>query len=117
MLQLRKSSSFKLIDGFLSPSLPPLKYQVHILTKLAAELNRYMLEKMAEDTSSILRSPMPGVVVAISVKPRHGKDRSCLWGRWAEACGPAPCPSCLTHAAPIEQQNSFLAFSVQLLHI
>ncbi|XP_072617046.1 propionyl-CoA carboxylase alpha chain, mitochondrial isoform X3 [Vulpes vulpes] len=44
-------------------------YQVHILTKLAAELNRYMLEKMAEDTSSILRSPMPGVVVAISVKP------------------------------------------------
>lgn len=69
MLQLRKSSSFKLIDGFLSPSLPPLKYQVHILTKLAAELNRYMLEKMAEDTSSILRSPMPGVVVAISVKP------------------------------------------------
>jgi propionyl-CoA carboxylase alpha chain len=28
-----------------------------------------MLEKVAEDTSSILRSPMPGVVVAFSVKP------------------------------------------------
>ena len=47
----------------------PLKYQVHILTKLAAELNKFMLEKVAEDTSSILRSPMPGVMVAVSVKP------------------------------------------------
>ncbi|XP_029442195.1 propionyl-CoA carboxylase alpha chain, mitochondrial-like [Rhinatrema bivittatum] len=28
-----------------------------------------MLEKVAEDTSSILRSPMPGTVVAVSVKP------------------------------------------------
>lgn len=28
-----------------------------------------MLEKVAEDTSSVLRSPMPGVVVAISVNP------------------------------------------------
>ncbi|XP_054557322.1 propionyl-CoA carboxylase alpha chain, mitochondrial isoform X3 [Talpa occidentalis] len=44
-------------------------YKVHILTKLAAELNKFMLEKVAEDTSSILRSPMPGVVVAVSVKP------------------------------------------------
>ncbi|XP_061026542.1 propionyl-CoA carboxylase alpha chain, mitochondrial isoform X1 [Eubalaena glacialis] len=44
-------------------------YKVHILTKLAAELNKFMLEKAAEDTSSILRSPMPGVVVAVSVKP------------------------------------------------
>ncbi|XP_041530659.1 propionyl-CoA carboxylase alpha chain, mitochondrial [Microtus oregoni] len=44
-------------------------YNVHILTKLAAELNKFMLEKVTEDTSSILRSPMPGVVVAISVKP------------------------------------------------
>uniref|UniRef100_A0A667G1M2 Propionyl-CoA carboxylase alpha chain, mitochondrial n=1 Tax=Lynx canadensis TaxID=61383 RepID=A0A667G1M2_LYNCA len=44
-------------------------YKVHILTKLAAELNKYMLEKAAEDTSSILRSPMPGVVVTVSVKP------------------------------------------------
>ncbi|XP_036106516.1 propionyl-CoA carboxylase alpha chain, mitochondrial isoform X1 [Molossus molossus] len=44
-------------------------YKVRILTKLAAELNKFMLEKVAEDTSSILRSPMPGVVVAVSVKP------------------------------------------------
>ncbi|XP_036153033.1 propionyl-CoA carboxylase alpha chain, mitochondrial isoform X1 [Myotis myotis] len=44
-------------------------YKVHILTKLAAELNKFMLEKVAEDTSSTLRSPMPGLVVAISVKP------------------------------------------------
>nr|XP_020754248.1 propionyl-CoA carboxylase alpha chain, mitochondrial isoform X2 [Odocoileus virginianus texanus] len=44
-------------------------YKVRILTKLAAELNKFMLEKAAEDTSSVLRSPMPGVVVAISVKP------------------------------------------------
>ncbi|XP_035582395.1 propionyl-CoA carboxylase alpha chain, mitochondrial isoform X2 [Zalophus californianus] len=46
-----------------------IQYQVHILTKLAAELNKFMPEKVAEDTSSILRSPMPGVVVAVSVKP------------------------------------------------
>ncbi|XP_022432548.1 propionyl-CoA carboxylase alpha chain, mitochondrial isoform X2 [Delphinapterus leucas] len=45
------------------------QYKVHILTKLAAELNKFMLEKAAEDTSSILRSPMPGMVVAVSVKP------------------------------------------------
>uniref|UniRef100_A0A8D1TJN0 Propionyl-CoA carboxylase alpha chain, mitochondrial n=1 Tax=Sus scrofa TaxID=9823 RepID=A0A8D1TJN0_PIG len=44
-------------------------YKVHILTKLAAELNKFMLEKAAEDTSSILHSPMPGLVVAVSVKP------------------------------------------------
>ncbi|XP_051051149.1 propionyl-CoA carboxylase alpha chain, mitochondrial isoform X1 [Phodopus roborovskii] len=44
-------------------------YKVHILTKLAAELNKFMLEKVTEDTSSVLRSPMPGVVVAVSVKP------------------------------------------------
>ncbi|KAL4663757.1 hypothetical protein H8957_013524 [Semnopithecus entellus] len=44
-------------------------YKVNILTKLAAELNTFMLEKVTEDTSSVLRSPMPGVVVAVSVKP------------------------------------------------
>ncbi|XP_012578610.1 PREDICTED: propionyl-CoA carboxylase alpha chain, mitochondrial [Condylura cristata] len=44
-------------------------YKVRILTKLAAELNKFMLEKVAEDTTSILRSPMPGVVVTVSVKP------------------------------------------------
>uniref|UniRef100_A0A665VH36 Propionyl-CoA carboxylase alpha chain, mitochondrial n=1 Tax=Echeneis naucrates TaxID=173247 RepID=A0A665VH36_ECHNA len=36
---------------------------------LAAQLNSYMPEKVPEDTSSILRSPMPGTVVAMSVKP------------------------------------------------
>nr|XP_007958976.1 propionyl-CoA carboxylase alpha chain, mitochondrial isoform X1 [Chlorocebus sabaeus] len=46
-----------------------LMYKVNILTKLAAELNKFMLEKVTEDTSSVLRSPMPGVVVAVSVKP------------------------------------------------
>uniref|UniRef100_A0A671W3A2 Propionyl-CoA carboxylase alpha chain, mitochondrial n=1 Tax=Sparus aurata TaxID=8175 RepID=A0A671W3A2_SPAAU len=46
-----------------------LQFKVRVLSKLAAELNSYMPEKVAEDTSSILRSPMPGSVVAVSVKP------------------------------------------------
>uniref|UniRef100_A0A8C2HYC4 Propionyl-CoA carboxylase subunit alpha n=1 Tax=Cyprinus carpio TaxID=7962 RepID=A0A8C2HYC4_CYPCA len=37
--------------------------------KLAASLSKHMPEKVPEDTSSILRSPMPGSVVAVSVKP------------------------------------------------
>uniref|UniRef100_A0A8B9GCP0 Propionyl-CoA carboxylase alpha chain, mitochondrial n=1 Tax=Amazona collaria TaxID=241587 RepID=A0A8B9GCP0_9PSIT len=44
-------------------------YKLQILTKVAAELSKYMPEKAAEDTSSALRSPMPGAVVAVSVKP------------------------------------------------
>ncbi|XP_062982178.1 propionyl-CoA carboxylase alpha chain, mitochondrial isoform X2 [Elgaria multicarinata webbii] len=44
-------------------------YKLRILTKLAAELSKYMPEKVVEDTTSILRSPMPGAVVAVSVKP------------------------------------------------
>ncbi|KAM9567184.1 propionyl-CoA carboxylase alpha chain isoform 2-T2 [Guaruba guarouba] len=44
-------------------------YKLQILTKVAAELSKYMPEKAAEDTSSVLRSPMPGAVVAVSVKP------------------------------------------------
>ncbi|NWV04175.1 PCCA carboxylase, partial [Ptilonorhynchus violaceus] len=44
-------------------------YKLQILTKVAAELSKFMPEKAAEDTSSILRSPMPGTVVAVSVKP------------------------------------------------
>ncbi|XP_060047800.1 propionyl-CoA carboxylase alpha chain, mitochondrial isoform X1 [Erinaceus europaeus] len=44
-------------------------YKVCVLTKLAAELSQFMLEKVAEDTSGTLCSPMPGVVVAISVQP------------------------------------------------
>uniref|UniRef100_A0A7N6BIB7 Propionyl-CoA carboxylase alpha chain, mitochondrial n=1 Tax=Anabas testudineus TaxID=64144 RepID=A0A7N6BIB7_ANATE len=45
------------------------QFKLRVLSKLAAELNSYMPEKVAEDTSSILRSPMPGTVVAVSVKP------------------------------------------------
>ncbi|XP_018432126.1 PREDICTED: propionyl-CoA carboxylase alpha chain, mitochondrial isoform X1 [Nanorana parkeri] len=44
-------------------------YKLQVLTKHAAELSKYMPEKVEEDTSSILRSPMPGTVVAVSVKP------------------------------------------------
>uniref|UniRef100_A0A3Q2T759 Propionyl-CoA carboxylase alpha chain, mitochondrial n=1 Tax=Fundulus heteroclitus TaxID=8078 RepID=A0A3Q2T759_FUNHE len=44
-------------------------FKLQILSKRAAELNSYMPEKVSEDTSSILRSPMPGTVVAVSVKP------------------------------------------------
>uniref|UniRef100_A0A7N8Y222 Propionyl-CoA carboxylase alpha chain, mitochondrial n=1 Tax=Mastacembelus armatus TaxID=205130 RepID=A0A7N8Y222_9TELE len=44
-------------------------FKVRVLSKLAAKLNSYMPEKVPEDTSSILRSPMPGTVVAVSVKP------------------------------------------------
>ncbi|KAM9364215.1 propionyl-CoA carboxylase alpha chain [Pholidichthys leucotaenia] len=44
-------------------------FQVRVLAKSASELNSYMPEKVPEDTSSILRSPMPGTVVAVSVKP------------------------------------------------
>ncbi|XP_071767542.1 propionyl-CoA carboxylase alpha chain, mitochondrial [Centroberyx gerrardi] len=44
-------------------------FKVHVLSKLAADLSSYMPEKVPEDTSSILRSPMPGAVVAVSVKP------------------------------------------------
>ncbi|KAM4591541.1 propionyl-CoA carboxylase alpha chain [Odontesthes bonariensis] len=44
-------------------------FKVRVLSKLASELNSYMPEKVPEDTSSILRSPMPGTVVAVSVQP------------------------------------------------
>ncbi|XP_077351356.1 propionyl-CoA carboxylase alpha chain, mitochondrial [Festucalex cinctus] len=44
-------------------------FKIRILSKLAAKLNSYMPEKVPEDTSSILRSPMPGTVVAVTVKP------------------------------------------------
>ncbi|KAM4729978.1 propionyl-CoA carboxylase alpha chain [Anableps anableps] len=44
-------------------------FKLRILTWRAAELDSYMPEKVSEDTSSILRSPMPGTVVAVSVKP------------------------------------------------
>ncbi|KAL3972509.1 serine/threonine-protein kinase NIM1 [Sarotherodon galilaeus] len=41
-------------------------FKVRLLSKLAAELNSYMPEKVSEDTSSILRSPMPGTVLYLS---------------------------------------------------
>ncbi|XP_062866614.1 propionyl-CoA carboxylase alpha chain, mitochondrial isoform X2 [Trichomycterus rosablanca] len=41
---------------------------VRVLSKLAASLSKHMPEKVPEDTSSNLRSPMPGTVVAVSVK-------------------------------------------------
>ncbi|KAM4794729.1 propionyl-CoA carboxylase alpha chain [Rhinophrynus dorsalis] len=44
-------------------------FKLQVLTKDAAEMSAYMPEKVEEDTSSILRSPMPGTVVAVSVKP------------------------------------------------
>ncbi|XP_037126748.1 propionyl-CoA carboxylase alpha chain, mitochondrial isoform X1 [Syngnathus acus] len=44
-------------------------FKVRILSKLAAKLNTYMPDKVPEDTSSILRSPMPGTVVAVTVEP------------------------------------------------
>ncbi|KAG8452062.1 hypothetical protein GDO86_004019 [Hymenochirus boettgeri] len=44
-------------------------YKLQVLTNDAAGLSKYMPEKVEEDTSSILRSPMPGTVVAVSVKP------------------------------------------------
>uniref|UniRef100_A0A673GD71 Propionyl-CoA carboxylase alpha chain, mitochondrial n=1 Tax=Sinocyclocheilus rhinocerous TaxID=307959 RepID=A0A673GD71_9TELE len=44
-------------------------FKLRVLSKLAAYLRKHMPEKIPEDTSSILRSPMPGSVVAVSVKP------------------------------------------------
>ncbi|KAM6916271.1 propionyl-CoA carboxylase alpha chain [Xenentodon cancila] len=44
-------------------------FKVRVLSKLASKFASYMPEKVPEDTSSILRSPMPGTVVAMSVKP------------------------------------------------
>ncbi|XP_061647048.1 propionyl-CoA carboxylase alpha chain, mitochondrial isoform X3 [Phyllopteryx taeniolatus] len=65
MLQcLSRDASGLLVLQYLGTS-----YKVRILSKLAAELNSYMPEKVPEDTSSILRSPMPGTVVAVTVRP------------------------------------------------
>lgn len=65
MLQcLSRDASGNIVLQFLGTS-----FKVRVLSTLAAELNSYMPEKIPEDTSSILRSPMPGTVVAVSVKP------------------------------------------------
>ncbi|XP_039193690.1 propionyl-CoA carboxylase alpha chain, mitochondrial isoform X1 [Crotalus tigris] len=56
-------------DGNLSIQFLGTVYKLRVLTKLAAELSKYMQEKVTKDTTSIIRAPMPGVVVAISIKP------------------------------------------------
>ncbi|GAB1299199.1 Propionyl-CoA carboxylase alpha chain, mitochondrial [Apodemus speciosus] len=71
--KLNVTSTWNLASPLLSVNVDgtqrTVQYKVHILTKLAAELNKFMLEKAPKDTSSTLCSPMPGVVVAVSVKP------------------------------------------------
>ncbi|XP_053730256.1 propionyl-CoA carboxylase alpha chain, mitochondrial [Synchiropus splendidus] len=65
MLQcLSREASGDIVLQYLGTS-----FKVRVLSKLAAQLNAFMPEKVPEDTSSILRSPMPGTVVAVSVKP------------------------------------------------
>ncbi|XP_019736945.1 propionyl-CoA carboxylase alpha chain, mitochondrial-like [Hippocampus comes] len=65
MLQcLSRDASGNIVLQYLGTS-----FKVRILSKLAAKLNAYMPDKVPEDTSSILRSPMPGTVVAVTVKP------------------------------------------------
>ncbi|XP_077469490.1 propionyl-CoA carboxylase alpha chain, mitochondrial isoform X2 [Stigmatopora argus] len=64
MLQcLSRDASGHIVLQYLGTS-----FKVRILSKFAAELNSYMPEKIPEDTSNILRSPMPGTVVAVTVK-------------------------------------------------
>ncbi|XP_063809303.1 propionyl-CoA carboxylase alpha chain, mitochondrial isoform X2 [Pseudophryne corroboree] len=67
------SSEWNLSSSLLSVSIgdtqKTVQYKLQVLTRQAAELSKYMPEKVEEDTSSILRSPMPGTVVAVSVKP------------------------------------------------
>uniref|UniRef100_A0A4W4F155 Propionyl-CoA carboxylase subunit alpha n=1 Tax=Electrophorus electricus TaxID=8005 RepID=A0A4W4F155_ELEEL len=48
---------------------PCVQFKVRVLSVLAASLSKHMPEKLPEDTSSILRSPMPGTVVGVAVKP------------------------------------------------
>lgn len=61
---LSRAASGEIILQFLGTS-----FKVRVLSKLAAQLNSHMPEKVPEDTTSILRSPMPGTVIAVSVKP------------------------------------------------
>ncbi|XP_059826498.1 propionyl-CoA carboxylase alpha chain, mitochondrial isoform X2 [Hypanus sabinus] len=42
-------------------------YKIQVLTQLAAELNKYMPEKVLEDTGNTIISPMPGTIVSINV--------------------------------------------------
>ncbi|XP_056620017.1 propionyl-CoA carboxylase alpha chain, mitochondrial isoform X1 [Triplophysa dalaica] len=61
---LQRSASGEITLQYLGTS-----FKLRVLSKLAASLSKHMPEKIPEDTSSILRSPMPGSVVAVSVKP------------------------------------------------
>ncbi|XP_031511501.1 propionyl-CoA carboxylase alpha chain, mitochondrial isoform X3 [Papio anubis] len=101
-------------------------YKVNILTKLAAELNKFMLEKVTEDTSSVLRSPMPGVVVAVSVKPGDTVRAVCVSAghaglrlpppeRWlTEQHDSALCSSFLTD---LQQTAKSILCVVNLFHV
>ncbi|XP_069746599.1 propionyl-CoA carboxylase alpha chain, mitochondrial isoform X2 [Narcine bancroftii] len=42
-------------------------YKIRVLTQLAAELNKYMPEKVEEDTGNTIIAPMPGTVISIAV--------------------------------------------------
>jgi propionyl-CoA carboxylase alpha chain len=42
--------------------------EAKVLTSLTAELNRHMIEKAPPDMSRFLLSPMPGLLVRVSVK-------------------------------------------------
>uniref|UniRef100_A0A8C7HEY1 Propionyl-CoA carboxylase subunit alpha n=1 Tax=Oncorhynchus kisutch TaxID=8019 RepID=A0A8C7HEY1_ONCKI len=56
------------------------QFKVRVLSQLVSTLSAHMPEKVPEDTSSILRSPMPGSVVAVSVKPGDVKSVHCKAG-------------------------------------
>ncbi|XP_008320692.1 propionyl-CoA carboxylase alpha chain, mitochondrial [Cynoglossus semilaevis] len=65
MLQcLHRDASGRIVLQYLGTS-----FQMRVLSRSTAALNSLMPEKVPEDTSSILRSPMPGTMVAVSVKP------------------------------------------------
>ncbi|XP_048863075.1 propionyl-CoA carboxylase alpha chain, mitochondrial isoform X2 [Brienomyrus brachyistius] len=69
-------------------------YKVRVLSKLAAVLSKHMPEKVPEDTSSILRSPMPGSVVAVSVRPGDTSLSGCF------AASTAPIDHSSAHCSP-----------------
>uniref|UniRef100_A0AAR2IS06 Propionyl-CoA carboxylase alpha chain, mitochondrial n=1 Tax=Pygocentrus nattereri TaxID=42514 RepID=A0AAR2IS06_PYGNA len=70
LLPLTINGSHRIFQNYYFNMLSPcVQFKVRVLSKLAASLSKHMPEKIPEDTSSILRSPMPGTVVAVSVKP------------------------------------------------
>uniref|UniRef100_A0AAY4E4Q6 Propionyl-CoA carboxylase alpha chain, mitochondrial n=1 Tax=Denticeps clupeoides TaxID=299321 RepID=A0AAY4E4Q6_9TELE len=66
--KLEVSSDWNLASPLLTVTLNGIHRTLQVHIKLAAALSVHMPEKVPEDTSSILRSPMPGTVVAVSVK-------------------------------------------------